>query len=463
MQLRQKHSLYPVLAIVAAAVSACGGGGGAGGGTGAPPATVQVSAGADVAIDSSSGLTVQGSATSTKVALAQMVWSAQAVDPNSPALVLANDKCQTASKSDTPGTNAGGQSYTTSNWACGLGVKAPQLKQDAVYLLTLNASDSSGASATSTARLTVRAASTVPSGQVHVDAGQPVQVVSGTVQSINCLASGGNAPTGYQFQWVQIDAPDTTLSLANKNSQQSQFTAPAVAAPVTVQLECRATDDAMVTGTAIKKITVVPGDKDLTLVASAGQPSQVVPGSTVTLDGSASAWFNAAGAKTAGAMLHYSWSQVAGPAVQIANPTVQSPTFAVPSTLDKPTDYQFKLTVTSDSGAKSEASVTVTSNPASALNLSLLQSSRAVGKGDAVQLYAVTAPSAQGKTYFSWTQISGPSVPLGGGATSTAGFVVPTDATIGTTYVFRVSAGFSPISGTYLGIQSVDQVVMVVK
>jgi K319-like protein len=92
--------------------------------------------------------------------------------------------------------------------------------------------------------------------------------------------------------------------------------------------------------------------------ANAGPNQLVYSGSTVTLDGSGST------AKTPGASITgYSWSQTAGPSVQLQNTGTATPTFVAPilPQSQKSTPLTFSLTVSDSFGQISKPNgVTVT-------------------------------------------------------------------------------------------------------
>ncbi|HEY6124071.1 MAG TPA: PKD domain-containing protein [Steroidobacteraceae bacterium] len=96
-------------------------------------------------------------------------------------------------------------------------------------------------------------------------------------------------------------------------------------------------------------------------VANAGANQTVNSGATVTLNGTASSDAN-------GTIASYGWTQTAGTAVILANPTTSQPTFTAPN-VAAATTLTFSLVVTDNSAAVSPAAVTsVTVNPSVAGN-----------------------------------------------------------------------------------------------
>ncbi|HET7809789.1 MAG TPA: PKD domain-containing protein [Steroidobacteraceae bacterium] len=103
----------------------------------------------------------------------------------------------------------------------------------------------------------------------------------------------------------------------------------------------------------------VPPRPNVAPYANAGTDQSVIGGSTVTLDGSASA-------DTDGAVVSYAWTQTAGPAVTLATTNTATTAFTAPG-VATPTPLTFSLVVTDNMGAASAAdTVTVTVNPPTA-------------------------------------------------------------------------------------------------
>jgi len=101
--------------------------------------------------------------------------------------------------------------------------------------------------------------------------------------------------------------------------------------------------------TAVKKLTSPP-------IANAGIHQAVNAGTVVTLDGTRSK-------DPEGKSLKYSWIQTGGnPSVTINGVNTSTPTFTAPK-MSEDTTYEFKLTVTNESGVSSYDAVKVTVKP----------------------------------------------------------------------------------------------------
>lgn len=461
MQAFRKLS-YALLAASSALLVACGGGS-----SGSDTGVLKVVTASAADTSSSSGgqdVLVAGTATTTRYALSSMTWQVQAVTAGAPALVTTNGDCPTAVKSTQQGTNSGGQTYTTSNWQCSVDVKAPRLTADAQYQLILTAMDSNGTVDTHVTALTVKA-SQASGSPLTADAGSALSLTSGAQAQLQCLGSGGQLATGsaYTFQWVQVAGADAALTLSSNQTASPTFNAPAVASATTVTLQCRVTDDSGMTATASKAVTINPVQGNV-LVVNTLTSSTVAPGQSVALDGSSSGWFNA-GAAATGPQLYYQWTQTGGPTLSIANPNQARASITIPTNITASTVYTFHLDVAdapfgATAAHTASGDVSVTADPQGLLNLSLDLPSQSVASNVAVLMTAKASSLATSPVYYSWTQISGPSVAIGGALTAQAGFVGPTVSSP-TTFVFRVTAGFQPITGGYAGVASQDEVVVI--
>jgi hypothetical protein len=140
----------------------------------------------------------------------------------------------------------------------------------------------------------------------------------------------------------------------NKDSNTSNltFTAPSVSHDTNLKFSLIVKDNkdavsvpAVVTVT-VKHINHPP-------VANAGQNQTVNSGYVVSLDGSKST-------DPDGDPLTYSWTQTAGPSVNLTGADRAIATFTAPSNISSDTDLAFNLTITDDKNASSTTSLKVT-------------------------------------------------------------------------------------------------------
>ena len=142
-----------------------------------------------------------------------------------------------------------------------------------------------------------------------------------------------------------------------------------------------------------------------------------------------------------GKIASYQWVQTAGPAVTLTGANTATPTFTAPP-VKTDTTLTFKLTVTdSDGGASNSASTNVlvkhVNIPPTAL---ITLANQTVNENTTGVILDGSASSDKDGTIksYSWTQTSGPSVPLTGEKTSKATFTAPSVAK-DTTLTFKLA------------------------
>jgi hypothetical protein len=439
--MRVSHSMKLGLsAVVAALLSACGGGGGLP--DAAPsPVVAQVAEG-PLSTGVGRSFVIKGSATSQPNAMESMGWSVTKLTAGAPDLTLSNADCAN-------GTRAGNtvNDITRSVWACDALVSAPtSLSVDSTYRLTFTGTDESGNSATDFHDVVVIAGGGGPGSSPPVATTQAsVAVTSGDDVGLSCFGSGGALSGGsdYVYSWVVKSNPGgLALMLDPVGSGQLNFKAPAVRASTSITLQCRVQDDALAMGTADTVVTISPNGT-VAAIASAGAAQTVAQGVTVQLDASTSS-------APGGAALYFLWEQIEGPAVALPDSTAVRPTFVAPAVLET-TRLTFRVTamVTAPANpaaaAPSEtATVSVYVTPEQPLSLSI-SAATAVQSGTAVSLQ-VSASPAGGSLYYAWSQVSGPTVTIGGASTSTASFISPDVVGSYVDSLFMVSVSRKPLN-----------------
>lgn len=272
------------------------------------------------------------------------------------------------------------------------------------------------------------------------EAGADLSVDEGTPLTLDASASRGHGTLTYQ--WRQLSPLSPVLPCADTSATQTLM-APVVSANTTFTLQLVVTDD--------RGQSSVPDTMDITVknvntppVADAGNRFTIKAGAAATLDGSHS--YDADG----DAPLAYSWSQVAGPAVVLQDPTAIKPGFVAPNAIGQ--ELVFALTVSDGQELSPASSVTVgiVDNAAPLADAGVEQTR---DEGNIVSLNALGSsdPDNDG-LLFDWVQTGGPAVALDNPGSPTPFFTAPRVATGGALISFAVTVTdtdvLNPKSGT---------------
>jgi hypothetical protein len=437
--------------LALASLTACGGGGSG------SSVNSSVGSGGEVVVLAGNAITVPGVVSTAANLLKTVAWTITPQDPSSESVVLSNDTCTQVLKQDQafvkpPGSTATYTRTGSSQWTCNLGVVAPQtVPVDRLYTLSLTGTDDLGNAHTTSQTLRVKP-NPNPTTTFSQAAGQDFSVVSGANAPLTCTTSDTNA----NIQWAIVANGGKAVTLSSLTTAQSSFTAPVVTANTVITAQCRITSATGRVEVSNVNVTVTPPVAP-TLVTNIASGGSVKPGSSINLT-STSNWVDATGANTTGPAITYAWSVGAGaPAgIQFLSPNNAATAMVVPGTITTPT--YVPVTMTATAGATtSTSSVTVLVDPTSALNPSLSPAAQALKSGDIGKTKVTSGTTG---TFYQWTVLSGPAVPLGGATTDTVEFVAPTVATA-TTMVIRVAIGYAPITASNPGLYFVDYVATV--
>ena len=441
--MRYPSSLRAGLSTVACAIlAACGGGGSSLPDAVASPVVAKVAQISSIAPLGSSFI-ASATVTSQPNAMQKMSWSVMNLTAGTPDLTVNNADCAAGSRSSR--TLNG---ITQSNWACDAVLTTPTvLSADAVYRVTFIGTDINGNTSTDYSDVHVAAGSTsIALSPPVVSTQAALAVNSGADVGLSCFATGGSLKAGsrYVFSWVIKSNPaGLPLSLAPAADGSLAFKAPVVSVSTPVTLQCRVTDDNLATTVSDSVVTISP-TSGVIAVANPGSTQTVAINSIVTIDGSSSS-------APGNPVLYYKWVQIEGPVVSLSSADVAKASFTAPIVADT-TRLAFNLVVSTKfpvdpaSAAPSEQStlaVFVTPQPP----LTLAVSSSSSVKGSVPVSMNVSATPVSGSTlYYGWSQISGPSVTLGGANTASASFVSPNVMGSPVELLFAVNVSRKPLS-----------------
>lgn len=465
---KSKFLISAMTCAVMAALTGCGGGSGSDVGqipdTGSGSFQIKVNTPASVSLEAGKNTQVVGMASSFPEPMTAVTWTAVSTN-GAPAVTLTNADCAAADKKSQNSATTG---KVTEEWTCALGVQAPAgITEDAKYVLTMTAKDKAGNASNSATQLTVKPATGTtngPSASVNV----PQSAIAGQQVVVSCEGSNGYTvkPGAYTYQWVSTPA----LPFVPGNTATATFVAPKTAAAQDYQVTCRVTDDNQrtVTATSLLKVSLPAAP---TIVPSVSAGRTVSAGELVPLDGTASTWVDSYGAAMT-KPIFYHWTQKQGPAVQMFNVDQARAMAQMPNSVSTRTAFVFSLKTSDQAFSNGVTAGTVTSSADAVFimnpNPEMLLSTTfkdAVEQGSYVTI-PVTATSVPVSTlpvYYAWTQVSGETVAMGGTNTRTLNFAAPTNSseTEPKVLVFRVAAGYEPITVANPGEGMLDVVVVV--
>lgn len=440
MRVRNSMQLA-VAALVAGMLAACGGGGSTDSGTTTPVTAIVTNVSGTVAVGKS--FVVSGSAVSQPNTMSTMAWTVTNLTAGAGDTTIANGDCANGQRSSKTLNN-----ITQSTWACDAVVTAPAtLSGDATYRVTFTGTDAKGNTGSAYRDVTITAGGGIvtPTPTLVVTAQSAVSVAAASDVGLNCLGSGGNikASGKYVYSWVvKGNSAGLSLTMTQPGDGSLTFKAPVVVVPTNLTVECRVTDDAPTTAVADTVVTITPSATSAP-IAVTGPTQTVAENTQVSLDATASQ-------APANTTLFYKWTQTEGQTVSLSDSTAAMPSFVSPAVSDT-TRLTFQLAAGTTSpvdpataAPASLATVSVYVMPQQPLSLSISGAS-VVATGTAVSLQATVTPSG-GAYYYAWTQVSGPSVTIGGANTATASFISPTVAGSPVDSVFSVSVSRKPLA-----------------
>lgn len=412
-------------------------------------------------------VSINANVTSSPAAISNMNWTIQKTG-NSPDIALLNSDCKIKSVS-----SSGSTLDPISNWSCAVDVLTPvTISSNADYKLVVTATDSKGNLSTGQNILTIKPNPTPPpsvtiTGQSNVKSGDYV--------SYGCAAQGGTTlqKDKYSFQWVitNRDGVESFNISSPRDPASGQFIVPSVSSTKTITIGCRATDDSNKTGMALQNITISPAPEPR-IIPSVVDGVVLSAGQTYKFDSSKTTWIDSYGTPLTNKDIYFQWIQQSGPIVNLVNANSPSPTVLFPanltSSLEGKTTYVFTMMVSDKPFVNGQSAGTVQSIDAvyyvgTLSPITVTAGANAPVKSGTVGGASLTALGQSGYTlYYSWTQVSGPKVTIGGANRNTISFLAPTLTTSESVpIVFRVAISYEPIAAYNPGTLFTDVLVVV--
>jgi hypothetical protein len=309
----------------------------------------------------------------------------------------------------------------TGKTASFMGIKA------GTYQFRLTCTNSAGSSS---ATVNVTILNVAPS----VNAGSNMTIDAGTQITLHATGQDPNEDN-LTYQWTKVSSQGVTLP--NMAQQNITFT-PTIAGQYTFSVKC---SDGVKTSTASQVIVTVNA-VNRAPTANAGQNQELTLGSTVTLNGNASA-------DPDNDNLTYSWVKASGPLVTLTGANTAQPSF-VAATVGA---YVFNLTVNDGKVNSTPSSVTITIVAQSTSPVANAGQDMHAYVGDDVVLDASGSydPDNDGIT-VTWTQVSGASMVIHNN-TSIQAFFTPTTSGV---FEFKVAVSDGQATSTDNVIMTVD-------
>ncbi|MFY0575473.1 PKD domain-containing protein [Cystobacter fuscus] len=375
----------------------------------------QANAGPDQTVDSGSTVVLAGAGTDVDGTVVAYHWA----QTSGPSVTLSN-------------ASVAAPSFT-----------APLLAVDTVLGFELTVTDNEGETGRDSVAVTVRA----PSNQPPVANAGPDQTV--TAGAPVTLAGSGTDVDGtiVTYAWAQVSGPAVTLS--GETSATATFSAPAVSAPASLGFTLTVTDDHGASGTASVTVTVQPL-LNQPPTANAGADQTAIPGTPVTLAGSAN--------DPDGTVVALLWTQTAGPTVTLVDASTATARFTAP-VVSASTVLTFQLTATDNQGASASASVSITVVPNQPPVVSA-GTAQTVNEQTLVTLAGAASDADGTIASVQWTQTAGPSVALTNANLLTAHFMAPavsTDTVLTFTLTATDNLGVSSSATTHVTAHNVNQ------
>ncbi len=285
-------------------------------------------------------------------------------------------------------------------------VLLPPVKQIEKVVLRLHVKDDDGESASDFITVTITPINDAP----VADAGDVQVVTEGDAVRLEGAGTDADGDV-VALDWEQVAGPKVELTV---DGADASFVAPAVSPVAVLVFQLQVTDDEGATGTDAVPVTVI-GDNQPPMV-EAGADQIVLPMAQVSLQGDAT--------DADGTIAEYRWAQVSGPPVTLSSTTTAASTFVAPATL-RPVTMVFLFTAIDDEGAPASDYVSITARPPNLPPTLHVGADLWVVAGSTVTVTGIAEDRDGAIARWSWQQLDGPMVALGGVSTASVTFVAP--------------------------------------
>ena len=300
----------------------------------------------------------------------------------------------------------------------------PAEDQNGIHTITVTVSDGNGGTNSQEVQVTVNVVNVAP----IVGAGSDQTALEGQTVMLNGTATDADGDS-LTYLWSHNSSLD--IQLANSTSPSTTFAAPAVDADTTVTFTLTV-DDGTTTATDSFEVTVT----DIQIlnsppVADAGSDQTALEGQTVMLNGTAT--------DADGGSLTYLWSHNSSLAIQLANSTSPSTTFAAPA-VDADTAVTFTLNVDDGIGISSDhVTITIDHNDLPTVKAGADQT---VQEGQTVTLNGTAADNDGDHLTYQWSHDSTLPIVFANDASLSTTFAAPAvDADTAVTFTLNVDDG----------------------
>ena len=300
----------------------------------------------------------------------------------------------------------------------------PAEDQNGIHTITVTVSDGNDGTNSQEVQVTVNVVNVAP----IVGAGSDQTALEGQTVMLNGTATDADGDS-LTYLWSHNSSLD--IQLANSTSPSTTFAAPAVDADTTVTFTLTV-DDGTTTATDSFEVTVT----DIQIlnsppVADAGSDQTALEGQTVMLNGTAT--------DADGGSLTYLWSHNSSLAIQLANSTSPSTTFAAPA-VDADTAVTFTLNVDDGIGISSDhVTITIDHNDLPTVKAGADQT---VQEGQTVTLNGTAADNDGDHLTYQWSHDSTLPIVFANDASLSTTFAAPAvDADTAVTFTLNVDDG----------------------